>query len=254
MVPLLFTDPLGDDHGLGYGYPRSSLYAEVGYADLTGFEALQQGGKLVLRLRLARYPNPQNAPQGFSLPVIGVYVDTEAGGSTTLPGAGFATPLEDGWDVAYKITGWGTEEYRTTGSGKPVAMTIKQDWLEVYPDLPPKDYGYYIAVGLYDPFVPWNFRPARPGGGAWLMDAPVEAPRAVDVLSMNQTKAYQTATLYPVRTIQSRLPWVAISALAGMVCLALAFRFPRVPPLRRNRRVRRKAQGERGGDKGDVTS
>jgi carbohydrate-binding DOMON domain-containing protein len=249
MVPLFFTDPLGDDHGLGYGYPRSVLYAEVGYADLTGFEALQREGKLVLRVRLARYPNPQDAPQGFSLPVVGVYVDTGPGGKTSLPGAGFATPLEQGWEVAYKITGWGAEEYRLDGTTGAATMQKQEDWLEVYSELPPKDYGYYVAVGLYDPFSDWNFRPARPGGGAWLIEAPIEAPKAVDVLSTNQVKAYQTATLYPVRTIQSRLPWVILCAVGGLVSLVLAFRFPRIVPLRRNRRVknaggRRKEQRE----------
>lgn len=247
MVPLLFTDPLGDDHGLGYGYPRSAMYAEVGYADLTGFEAVQRDGKLVLRVRLARYPNPQNAPQGFSLPVIGVYVDTEEGGATTLPGAGFATPPDTGWEVAYKITGWGAEEHHASGPSQPVSMAMKGDWLEVYPDLPPKDYGYFVAVGLYDPFAPWNFRPARPGGGAWLMEAPLEAPKAVDVLSMDQVKAYQTGLLYPVRTIQSRLPWAILSAAAGLVSLLLAFRLPKIPPLRRNRRVKRAGGGRREG-------
>lgn len=245
MVPLFFTDPLGDDHGLGYGYPRSALYAEVGYADLTGFEALQRNGKLVLRVRLARYSNPQNAPQGFSLAVIGVYVDTEPGGQGKLPGAGFATPDDKGWEVAYKITGWGTEEHSTRGLSKPVSMTMKEDWLEVYPDLPPKDYGYYVAVGLYDPFVPWNFRGSRPGGGAWLMEAPLEAPKAVDVLSVDQVKAYETAVLNPVHSIQSRLPWVILSAAGGLLSLLLAFRFPKISPLRRNRRVR-KAKSEKG--------
>ena len=72
MIPLLLADPLSDDRGLEYAYPRAALYAESGFADLTGFEALEREGQLVLRLRLARYPNPQQAPNGFSLAVVAV--------------------------------------------------------------------------------------------------------------------------------------------------------------------------------------
>lgn len=65
MIPLLFSDPVGDDYGLGYAYPRAALFAEAGFADLTGFEALRKGEKVVLRVRLHRYPNPGNALTAF---------------------------------------------------------------------------------------------------------------------------------------------------------------------------------------------
>ncbi|WP_036270086.1 glucodextranase DOMON-like domain-containing protein [Meiothermus rufus] len=227
MMPLLFTDPIGDDYGLAYAYPRAALYAEGGFADLTGFEALQSGEKVVLRVRLQRYPNPANAPHGFSLATVAIYIDTEPGGQEELPGAGFKTPPGQGWNWAYLLTGWKAEEHRPDGRAQPVVLSRRGEWLEVAANLPPGDYGYYVAVGLYDPFTPWHFRPVRPGGGSWVLEGPAGAPAAVDVLAFNQNQAYQSGVLPPVRAVQNRMPWALLSAALGLLSILLAFRFPR---------------------------
>ncbi|PZA06253.1 MULTISPECIES: glucodextranase DOMON-like domain-containing protein [unclassified Meiothermus] len=234
MTPLLLTDPLGDDHGLGYAYPTAAIYAESGFADLTGFQALERDGRLVLRVRLARYPNPQAAPLGFSLAVVGIYVESEptkgAEGGQELPGAGFKTPAGHGWDEAYLLSGWKAESLRPDGRRQEVQARKEGDWLEVFPDLPPGDYGYYVTVGLYDPFTPTGFRPVRPGGGGWVLDAPSGAPAAVDVLSEHQAQAYQSGVLAPVRGARSPLPWAIGVAAAGFLAIVLAFVFPRRRP------------------------
>ncbi|HEU4741457.1 MAG TPA: glucodextranase DOMON-like domain-containing protein [Meiothermus sp.] len=232
MIPLLFTDPLGDDHGLGYVYPEASIYAESGFADLTGFQALERDGQLVLRVRLARYPNPQAAPLGFSLAIVGIYVESEPAANEPkdgqeLPGAGFKTPAGQGWNEAYLVNGWKAESLRPDGSRREVQARKEGDWLEVFPDLPPGDYGYYVTVGLYDPFTSSGFRPVRPGGGTWVLDAPGGAPTAVDVLSDHQAQAYQSGVLAPVRAVSSPLPWAIGVAVAGFLAIVLAFVFPR---------------------------
>ncbi len=227
MIPLLFSDPVGDDYGLGYAYPRAELFAEAGFADLTGFEALGNGEKVVLRVRLHQYPNPGNAPNGFSLASIGIYIHTESGGHQELPGAGFKTPEGQGWNWAYLLTGWKALEHRPDGTIESVALTKNGDWLELSSNLPPGDYGYYVAVGLYDPFTPWHFRPVRPGGGTWTIDGPAGAPPAVDVLSQSQIQAYQSGVLSPVRAVHNRITWAILSAALGVLSILLAFRFPR---------------------------
>jgi len=224
MIPLFFSDPVGDDHGLGYAYPRAALFAGSGFADLTGFEVLRRGEKVVLRVRLYRYPNPNNAPHGFSLATIGIYIHTEAGGQEELPGAGFKTPPGQGWNWAYLLTGWKAQEHRP-GYVQTVPLTKNGDWLELTSNLPPGNYGYYVAVGLYDPFTPWHFRPVRPGGGTWTIDGPAGAPAAVDVLSMNQAQDYQSGTLYPVGAVQNHTPWALLSAALGLLFILLAFRW-----------------------------
>ncbi|MER3444341.1 MAG: hypothetical protein C4333_09585 [Meiothermus sp.] len=230
MIPLLLTDRIGDDHGLGYGYPQAGLYSEVGFADLTGFEALERDGRLVLRVRLARYANPLQAPKGFSLAVVGVYLDTQPGGSEELPGAGFKTPKGQGWDQAVLLTGWGAEQRDPGGATQALELRRSEDWLEVVPELPPGDYGYYVTVGLYDPFTPWRFRPTRPGGSAWTLNAPVDAPAAVDVLANDQAAAYQSGVLPPVRATIDRKLWTWVAAGAGLLTFLLAFLIPRRRP------------------------
>ncbi|MDX2007772.1 MAG: glucodextranase DOMON-like domain-containing protein [Meiothermus sp.] len=229
MIPLLFTDSAGDDYGLLYAYPRAALFAEAGFADLTGFEALEEGGKVVLRVRLSRLANPQNAPGGFSLTTVAVYVDTGPGGETELPGAGFRTPDDAGWERAYLLTGWKSEERRANGAAKPVEFAINGEWLELRPDLPAGDYGYFVATGLYDPFTDWNFRPVRPGGGAWVLDGRAGSPPAVDILTPNrsQTRTYQEGVLPPVRATQNRYLWAALSGAAGLLILMLSLFLPR---------------------------
>lgn len=228
MIPLLLTDPTGDDHGLGYAYPRAALFAEGGFADLTGFEAFERGEKLVLRVRLNRYPGGTGAPNGFSLATVAIYLREKEGGPQELPGAGFKTPAGQGWNRAYLLTGWSAEERLPGGASNPLRVQKNGDWLEVSPALPPGDYSYYVAVGIYDPFAPWYFRRVRPGGGAWELEGPAGAPAAVDVLATNQPQAYSSGMLEPVRAQrQLRLPLALLSAGLGLLMVLLSFRFPR---------------------------
>lgn len=79
---FLFQDPLGDDHGLAYLYPQAALFREAGegYADLLALGGEIREGRLVLKVRLARYPNPLEGPLGFSLATAVLWLDTGEGG------------------------------------------------------------------------------------------------------------------------------------------------------------------------------
>jgi len=211
---LLVADPVGDDHGAGLGYPRAELYQQVGVADLTGFEMKRAGGRWRLGVRLDRYPNPAEAPLGFSLAVVAVYLDTAPGGEETLPGAGLRTPAGGGWEEAYLISGWGAER-RSAGGGREAARAWREgDWIWLQTDLQARP-RVYLAAGLYDPFDAWGFRPALPGGGVWYLDGPAEAPRALDVIAADQARVWNTGVLPPARR---RFPWRAL--LAGLLGLA----------------------------------
>ncbi|KGQ22422.2 glucodextranase DOMON-like domain-containing protein [Thermus filiformis] len=220
---LCFTDPPGDDQGLAYQYPQAALFQEAGrgYADLLGL-CVEEGEELVLRVRLARYPNPLEAPLGFSLATVAVYLDTGPGGEEVLPGAGFRTPKGEGWEVAFLLTGFGGEKRTPEGEATPVRAEKVGEELVLHTGLPPGAYGYYVAVGLYDPFAPWFFRPAALEPGPWTLAAPPGMPNAVDVLAEDQTRAYQTGVLPPVR--KTPPPYPALLALGlGAVSFLLAF-------------------------------
>jgi len=103
-VLFLFQDPLGDAHGLAYLYPQAALYREAGegYADLTALAGEVREGELVLKLRLARYPNPLGGPLGFSLATALVYLDLAPGGEEALL-PGLRTPPGQGWEDALAL-------------------------------------------------------------------------------------------------------------------------------------------------------
>ncbi|WP_460389218.1 glucodextranase DOMON-like domain-containing protein [Thermus thalpophilus] len=224
---FLFQDPLGDDQGLAYLYPRAALFREAGegYADLLAV-AGEDRGELVLKVRLARYPNPLEGPLGFSLATVVLWLDTEKGGEETLL-PGLTTPQGEGWEVAYVLTGFGAEK-RTPGGGREAVRAWREgEWVAVSTGLPPGRYGVYGAVGLFDPFAPWYLRPAGGEGGPWTLGAPPGSPPVVDLLAerpLDQVEAYQKGVLKPLRPQGFALRWESLLAFAlGGVSLLLAF-------------------------------
>ncbi|WP_293172344.1 glucodextranase DOMON-like domain-containing protein [Oceanithermus sp.] len=224
LALLLLSDPAGDDHGAGLAYPRAEIYQQVGFADLRGFQLRKVDGAWQVGVRLDRYPNPASAPLGFSLAVVAVYLDTAPGGEETLPGAGLSTPTGGGWEEAYLISGWGAERRTANGERETAQAWRDGDWIWVQTGLAERPRAY-VAAGIYDPFEPWAFRPALPGGGAWYLDGPASAPRALDVIAANDAAVYASGVLPPAR---SRFPWRALAsgllALAGAALLLLAAR------------------------------
>ena len=224
LALLLFSDPAGDDHGAGLAYPRAELYQEVGFADLRGFEMRKVDGRWQLGVRLDRYPNPAGAPLGFSLAVVALYLDTAPGGEETLPGAGLSTPAGAGWEEVYLVSGWGAERRTPTGERATARAWRDGDWIWVQTGLGERP-RVYVAAGIYDPFEPWAFRPALPGGGVWYLDGPADAPRALDVIAPDDGAVYASGVLRPVST---RFSWrwlvSGLLAAAGLVALALAVR------------------------------
>ncbi|GAA6730582.1 glucodextranase DOMON-like domain-containing protein [Thermus brockianus] len=226
-VLFLYQDPLGDDQGLAYLYPRAALFREAGegYADLLAV-AGEDRGELVLKVRLARYPNPLEGPLGFSLATVVLWLDTGEGGEETLL-PGLHTPQGAGWEVAYLLTGFGAERRTPKGEREGVRAWREGDWVALATGLPPGRYGVYGAVGLFDPFAPWYLRPSSPEGGAWTLAAPPGSPPVVDLLAerpLEQVAAYQTGVLKPLRPKGFALKRESLLAFGlGGVSLLLAF-------------------------------
>ncbi len=147
---FLFQDPLGDDQGLAYQYPRAALYQEAGegFADLLAVAGEAREGRLVLKVRLARYPNLLEGPLGFSLATVALFLDTAEGGEEALV-PGLSTPKGQGWEVAYVLTGFGAERREPSGNRSPVQASREGDWVLVDTGLPPGRYGVYGGVGLF---------------------------------------------------------------------------------------------------------
>jgi len=228
-VFFLFQDPLGDDQGLAYQYPRAALYREAGegFADLLALAGEAREGHLVLlKVRLARYPNPLEGPLGFSLATVALFLNTGEGGEEELL-PGLHTPKGEGWEVAYLLTGFGAERRTPKGGRAPVRAWREGDWVLLDTGLPPGRYGFYGGVGLFDPFAPWYLRPTSPKGGPWTLMAPPGSPPLVDLLAerpLDQVRAYETGVLQPLRPQGLSLRRESLLAFAlGGVSLALAF-------------------------------
>ncbi|TBH21234.1 glucodextranase DOMON-like domain-containing protein [Thermus thermamylovorans] len=225
---FLFQDPLGDDQGLAYLYPRAALFREAGegYADLLALAGEAREGRLHLRVRLARYPNPLGGPLGFSLATVVLWLDTEEGGEEVLV-PGLRTPPGEGWNLAFVLTGFGAEGRTPEGERTPVRAWREGEWVVLDTGLPPEAYGYYGGVGLFDPFAPWYLRPTTPEGGPWTLGAPPGSPPLVDLLAEDpraQVRAYESGLLPPLRP--QGFAWRPESLLAfalGGVSLLLAF-------------------------------
>lgn len=225
---FLFQDPLGDDKGLAYLYPQAALYREAGegYADLLALAGEEREGRLVLKVRLARYPNPLGGPLGFSLATVVLWVDTgEEGEEELLPG--LHTPKGQGWEVAYVLTGFGAEKRTPEGAREPVRAWREGEWVLLDTGLPPGPYAYYAGVGLFDPFGPWYLRPTSVEAGPWTLGAPPGSPPLVDLLAedpMGQVRAYQEGVLRPLRKPGLTLRRESLLAFGlGGVSLLLAF-------------------------------
>lgn len=225
---FLFQDPLGDDQGLAYVYPQAALYREAGegYADLLAVAGEVREGQVVLRVRLARYPNPLEGPLGFSLATVVLWVDTGEGGEEELL-PGLRTPKGQGWEVAYVLTGFGAEQRTPEGGRELVRAWREGEWVLLETGLPPGPHGLYGGVGLFDPFAPWHLRPTSLEGSPWTLGAPPGSPPLVDLLAedpMAQVRAYQEGVLRPLRKPAPALRRESLLAFAlGGVSLLLAF-------------------------------
>ncbi len=231
---FLFQDPLGDDRGLAYQYPQAGLYREAGegFADLVAVGGEAREGRLLLKVRLARYPNPLGGPLGFSLATVALFLDTEEGGEEELV-PGLKTPPGEGWEVGFFLTGFGVEKRTSSGEKSPAKAWREGEWVVVDTGLSPRGYGVYAGVGLFDPFAPGYLRPASPSGGPWTLLAPPGSPPLVDLLAENpldQARAYESGVLKPLRPGGPPLRREGLLAFAlGGVSLVLAFLLRRSP-------------------------
>jgi len=224
LALLLFSDPVGDDHGASLGYPRAALYQEVGFADIARFEMKRRGEFWLLGIELARYPNPAEAPLGFSLATVAIFLDARPGGEEELPGAGLKTPAGGGWEEAYLVSGWGAEKRVFSGGRSLVRAWREGGWIWIQTNLRQKPNAYVVS-GIYDPFEAWGFRKPLPGGGVWFLDGPEKAPRAVDVVAVDQERVWATGVLPPVRKRPSWRPFLVLALLlAGAYFLYRAWR------------------------------
>lgn len=198
-VIATFTDPAGDDHGLGtLVYPTAGVFAEEGLFDLLSYNIFDQGENWLLAFEFAALPNPWGGPLGFSHPIINLYLDTKPGGLTEAHPDGAAMQIQlhpdHPWDFFVKVAGW--PEYGRhlfTADGEMHLIDVSADpakrlvLVRIPKNVLPEIRGaHYVLVASQDGFGPNHIRPVARTAGEWVgggSPAPTVAPLVYDYLA-----------------------------------------------------------------------
>jgi alpha-amylase/alpha-mannosidase (GH57 family) len=193
------SDPTGDDDGPGTTtYPTDAVFGGQGLFDLTAYRIYDAQDAWQFAFDFTSLPNPWNGPQGFSHPIIFLYLDVSQGGSTASHEDGKAARVAFSpahpWDVFLKIAGWpayGRHLWTASGQG-PFLVEVASDprrgrvIVTVPKTLLPSVAGWhYVLVASQDGYGENDVRAIGTAAGQWIGGGnrdPVWAPQVYDVL------------------------------------------------------------------------
>ena len=225
------TDPAGDDNGPGtYTYPTNKVFAHKGLFDLIRYTVYDAGNNWQLAFDFTALPNPWNGPQGFSHPIILLFMDVASGGKTTLPKSAKAAQVrfdpDHPWDVFVRIAGWpayGRHLWTADGKG-PYLISVASDpkkgriIVTIPKSIVPQITGWhYVLIGSQDGYGKDYIRAIGEKAGEWTgggCSDPTLAPQIYDyltppgytqkqILSSYNAANNQFATLVPVHVTAS---------------------------------------------------
>ncbi|MDA8226988.1 MAG: hypothetical protein M0T74_04675 [Desulfitobacterium hafniense] len=209
-------DPSGDDFGPGtYRYPTGAIFApQKGLLDLIKFKVTADNKFYYFDTTMARISNPWGAPEGFSHPIINIYIDAypnEGKTETFREGAYVDFDLDHGWEYFIKVTGWKKTalygykdltgapglkkdiETRLLEDGKTIRVKVPQAYLAN-----PENWYYYVLVGSLDGAGPDNFRPVMAQTSLWQLGGGTNTnydPNVIDLLAPEKGAKTQQAQL-----------------------------------------------------------
>lgn len=161
------TDSAGDDNGPGtYVNPTNSVFYPNAF-DVAGFEVVDEGENVVFKIRMAApVANPWGGPNGMSVQMFQIYVDTDhqkdSGFVEAIPGANVSFASDEAWEKAILAEGgWGNEveemlkasafdemlaaiqvSHSAKVEGDVVSIPVPKSWL----GNPSKSWGYQVVV------------------------------------------------------------------------------------------------------------
>jgi C-terminal binding-module, SLH-like, of glucodextranase len=203
---ILFSvsDPQGDSLGDGV-YTLPAARSDAAQLDLRTFTALDQNDSLRLSLTMGRVQNPDKAPNGFSLPVIDVFMGTGRGGTEKFGDTGFRGTPNRGWKYHLRVTPWKTTLERDGSVPAPstpdnIAVKVQGASILIDTGLPAAQYTYWAFVSLYDPLTPNGMaKPQLVTNPLRLISTIPDAPAALEVLSpASQVGLYVTREVPPL--------------------------------------------------------
>lgn len=226
---LLVQDPLGDSFGDGtLAPPTAALYQTLGAYDITGLELLSEP-KLSINIAFDSLANPLGLENGFSFPIIELYIsDDTQGSSVLLPGSGMQLPKGASWHYALKLSGDKAQLFIADGetvveSDAPSISKIGNT-LSIKTDLTsPESSKLYSLVGSYSPFSDTGWQALSPSPSPWAFSSREQRYPVIDILSKSeaaQVRALQTGILPSVK--QAALPPLPkVNAWAWVIAVGL---------------------------------
>ena len=170
--------------------PTAPRYADPAWYDIVDVQLLE-GDPIRVRVTLGAVDDSAGLALGFTQPIIEIYLDTGPGGAEALlPGSGLQMPLDEGWQLALRLTGDGAWGWWADAAGevdlaapRPVEVLVEGRTLTVLtpfprPEEPPR---IYAISGVYDPFRPDGWRPLTREPSAWAFSSPTQVSPVVDV-------------------------------------------------------------------------
>lgn len=206
-------DPVGDDHGPGtYVYPLNKVFSPQGIFDLTRYAIYDAGDAWQLTFDFTALPNPWNGPQGFSHPIIYLYLDVAEGGRVDShkesEAAQVAFDPAHPWDVFVKVAGWpayGRHLWTASGEG-PYLVGVTADpkrgriIVTIPKELVPEISGWhYVLIGSQDGYGKNHLRAIGQTASEWTGGGcpdPLWAPQIYDYLAPEGTTQEEILAAY----------------------------------------------------------
>jgi hypothetical protein len=192
---ILFSvsDPAGDALGDG-DYVLPVLRRDVAQLDIRTFTALDVNGRLELRVDMGRVQNADSAPNGFSRPVLDVFIGTGRGGNSDLAGSGLTTRANSGWYYWLRASPWAVTVKRDRSAdlvqlpdSRTAKVKVEGSSIVLTTDIPVRDFTYYAITSLYDSLTTDGVaRPQSEASPLKLFSLLENAPSALDVLFENR--------------------------------------------------------------------
>ncbi len=228
---ILFSvsDPQGDALGDGV-YALPSTFKDGSVLDLRTFTASEVNQKLELRLSFGSVQNPEVAPNGFSEPVIDVFLNTERGGIEELGTTGFHSPPGRGWRYHLRVNGWNANletaknAPQSARASSKVGVQVDGANIVLSTQLPANAYRYWAFVSLYDPLSKNGVQEVSSTASALNLSSNLQdAPSVLDVLSpTSQVGLYASREVPALNEPKLELNPLLYSLFAGLALSLMA--------------------------------
>jgi hypothetical protein len=223
------SDPQGDAFGDGV-YALPSSVKDTSVLDLRTFTATEVNQKLELRLSFGSIQNPEHAPNGFSEPVIDVFLNTERGGIEDLAATGFHSPPGRGWRYHLHVSGWNaqleTAKNAPQDARVPSKVDVQVDGANIVlsTQLPADAYRYWAFISLYDPLSKNGVEEVSSEASALRLSSNLQdAPSVLDVLSpTSQVGFYASREVSALNEPKLELNPLLYSLFAGLALSLMA--------------------------------